>query len=233
MKNFGQRNFFVIIGPPGSGKGSLSSLLVDKCGWIQMSTGNLCRKHVDQGTEIGKRIDFALKSGKLVDDSLITQLVAEWVDQQSKNASIILDGYPRTVAQADAFNQLMIQGLQGMAKLNVVKLVITDDLVIERLNGRLVCSNRDCQAVYSMISGALLAPKNDSICDKCGVNVSRRSDDSLETVLQRLKTYYEHEKTLINFYENHGHQVKMLDVNKSLPEIVSDFEGLFRAEQYL
>jgi len=228
-----QRSFFILMGPPGSGKGTLSRLLVNKHGWIQMSTGNLCRKHIDEGSEIGRRIDFALKSGKLIDDRLITKLVMEWVNQQPKSAWIILDGYPRTVTQAQAFDDVVSHELQSSAALNIVRLKISDGVVIERLGRRLVCGNKDCQAVYSAVGASSLAPKNDAMCDACGAHVERRIDDDLETITQRLKTYYEHEKTLLDFYKTRGHQVKMLDVNKDVSGILLDFEKLIRAERHL
>lgn len=103
-----QEKIFIFIGPPGSGKGSLSSLCTQKFGWKQLSTGNLCIKHIANETSIGKKIDFAIKSGKLIEDDLITQMITEWFTNQSVNSlAVILDGYPRTVEQARFFDDFI------------------------------------------------------------------------------------------------------------------------------
>src|SRR5438105_2140053 len=100
-------NIFIFLGPPGSGKGSVSRLCIKDLGWVQLSTGNLCRKHIAKQTEIGKEIDFAIKSGKLVSDDLITNMVLEWFQKDFDDShTVILDGYPRTIMQAQAFTKL-------------------------------------------------------------------------------------------------------------------------------
>ena len=107
-----KKSVFIFIGPPGSGKGTLSHLCVSSLRWVQLSTGNLCRKHIAEQTEIGKQIDFALKSGKLVSDSLINAMVHDWFSMTIQEAdNIILDGYPRTVAQAEALHEYLQKNL--------------------------------------------------------------------------------------------------------------------------
>lgn len=221
--------FYVLIGPPGSGKGTLAEMLVRELNWHQLSTGNLCRKHIAQGTSLGQQIDFAIKSGKLVSDELIVDMVAQWIEQQPEGANIILDGFPRTVEQARSFMQML--GTQfSSAKLDVVRLNLADEAVIERLYGRAVCTNKDCQMVYSLAKGSSLAPKQDKICDKCSSLLERRADDTIETIKDRLATYYHHEKPLVNFYADHGRMVHELDVNKQLDQIFKDFTNVVGVE---
>ena len=103
-----QKNLIVFMGPPGAGKGSLSQLCVDEFGWVQLSTGFLCRKHIAAQTTIGRQIDFFIKSGKLVDDSLIVDMVEEWLAEQiDQQRGVILDGFPRSVVQAQALDEIL------------------------------------------------------------------------------------------------------------------------------
>jgi len=144
------KDIYLFMGAPGSGKGSLAQQCVQKLGWKQLSTGNLCRMHVNEQTEIGKQIAFSIQSGKLIPDELITAMVVEQFNQMAKDSSaVILDGYPRTLAQADALDDALKNQFNTW-NLHVIRLVIADDIIIDRLNRRLVCQNQECQAVYSL-----------------------------------------------------------------------------------
>jgi adenylate kinase len=219
-------DIFVFIGPPGSGKGSLSNLCSIKLGWVQLSTGNLCRKHIAEKTEIGKQIDFAIKSGKLVSDSLVTSAVEDWFRQNLSQAqAVILDGYPRTVAQAKALQELI---LKGPFKLNliIVRFAIPDEKVLLRLCSRFICENISCQAIYSLASGSALKPKKHMSCDACGGALIRRKDDDEEAVIERLKIYHRHEQDLLNFYERTKQPIKEVQVEKPLDEVFEEFKNL-------
>ncbi len=170
------KDLIVFIGPPGAGKGSLSQLCTSQFGWMQLSTGFLCRKHIAEQTPIGKQIDFSMKSGKLVDDALIVQMVEEWlVAHASEYHGIILDGFPRTVTQAQALAALLSKKVP-FCRLNVVRLTACDTTIVERLASRFVCENKDCQKVYSVADGAL-QPHKMGKCDDCSSSLVRRSDD--------------------------------------------------------
>jgi adenylate kinase len=216
------KNVFIFIGPPGSGKGSLSQECIKKFGWKQLSTGALCRKHINEQTETGQKIDFAIKSGKLVSDELVVDMVQEWLldNDQCFNA-LILDGFPRTVTQAEALHKLLVQKINSY-KLNVVKLFISDETVIKRIAGRLVCKNNDCQAVYSEVCENL-GPSQPMTCDSCMNSLIRRNDDALTAVHDRLRTYYMHEKNLIEFYNKNGFVINKVDVEKPLNQVFEDF----------
>lgn len=219
------KNVYIFIGPPGSGKGTLSYLCVRTLGWVQLSTGNLCRKHIAEQTEIGKQIDFALKSGKLVSDDLINAMVHDWFAstiQESDN--IILDGYPRTVKQAEALLNFLKEKLSHV-NVRIIRFFISDNTVISRICGRLVCQNKDCQEVYSLNPGARV-PAQDMKCDVCSSDLGRRNDDVVSAVHDRLQTYHKHEKDLLEFYEQTNFITKELCVDKHFDEVFDDFKKL-------
>ena len=217
-------NVLLFLGPPGSGKGTLSQLCIEKLKWRQLSTGNLCRKHIAQKTKIGNEIDFAIKSGKLVSDSLIVTMVKQWFDQVSiSDNTIIFDGFPRTLHQAELLEQL-VQDLDNLT-LTVVRFVIPKKTIINRLCERFICQDNECQAVYSMISGSSFAPQKEGVCDTCQSILIKRSDDTKESIEQRLETYQVHECKLLDFYKNTEHSIIELQVDKSLQEIYTDFLG--------
>ena len=220
------RSVFIFIGPPGSGKGSLSKLCVDQFDWAQLSTGNLCRKHISKQTDIGKRIDFAIKSGKLVSDDLIVKMVNEWLEECiAAKECVILDGFPRTVAQAEALSSLLKDRFSFL-DFNIVKLIIEDEKIVARLSGRYICNNDSCQAIYSLVEGSLLAPVKNMLCDVCHGPLIRRSDDTEESIRERLKTYHKHEKKLLLFYKDQKQKVTECYVDKPLNSVFDDFKTL-------
>ena len=124
------KQLVIFLGPPGSGKGSLSQLCVENFGWKQLSTGYLCRKHIKEQTEIGKQIDFLIKSGKLISDKLIIDMVEQWLQESMRQSSfIILDGFPRNIAQAEAFHEIIDKKL-SFFKIEIFKLFVSDEIVV-------------------------------------------------------------------------------------------------------
>jgi len=217
---------YVFIGPPGAGKGSLSQKCINEFGWDQLSTGFLCRQHISRGTEIGQHIDFAIKSGKLISDSLITQMVEEWLSTKiSAIDGVILDGFPRTLDQAQALHTLLEKKFQN-CQLHIIRLELDDEVIVNRLSARLVCQDKNCQQVYSSLKGSSLKPKVNMQCDLCEGPLGRRHDDEPETVRKRLSTYYEHEKPLVDFYSQQGTPMINMKVDKSLNEILDEFKKL-------
>ena len=221
-----KKNILIFIGPPGSGKGSLSELCVKRLGWAQLSTGNLCREHIANQTEIGKQIDFAIKSGKLVSDGLIVDMVSDWLQKSlASKEYVIFDGFPRTVAQAEAFDALM-KGKFKDSHLRVVRLLIDDETIVARILGRYICQNDKCQAVYSLVKGSSLAPKKAGECDVCGSALIRRTDDNEVSIKERLQTYHQHEKKLLDFYRKGEKSIVELRADKPLEEVFEAFKAL-------
>lgn len=224
------KSIIILIGPPGSGKGTISRLCIEKLGCAQLSTGNLCRKEIAEGTEIGKQIDFALKSGKLVSDSLISEMVEDWLfEKRDAGQAIILDGYPRTVAQANRLHELLQHDLTDYA-VYIIRLHISDEAIIARLFGRYVCENRECQAVYSALKDSPLAPKKDMVCDICSHPLIRRKDDKEDSIKERLITYHQHEQALLDFYASKGQLVIDFDADRPFNQLFGEFEQLVGIE---
>lgn len=221
-----EKFIYLFMGPPGSGKGSLAKLCIKEFGWHQLSTGNLCRQHIAHQTEIGKQIDFAIKSGKLISDNLVVAMVHEWlVKIFDVTSGIILDGFPRTVAQAEALDDL-IETTFNVINLKLVKLVVPSEEIVDRLSGRYICKNNNCQAVYSLRVNSALRPKNGFMCDECFSELVRRSDDEAESVRERLKIYYDHEQNLLNYYHNKQRVITQVDGIHSLERVFENFKCL-------
>ncbi len=218
------RKVFIFSGPPGSGKGSLSQLCVTQLGFKQISTGDLCRQHIEKHTEIGKKIDFIIKSGKLIPDSLITKMVYEWFLMHAEDgASVILDGYPRTVVQAEAFYAMTVDGTLPL-RVGVMQLVIEDAIVVKRLSSRQTCKNKECQAVYSTLPASNLLSQKAGICDRCEYEVEQRKDDMPEVIQERLRVYHQHEQELLKFYKKAGYKIIEIDGDKPLQNMFLQFQ---------
>ena len=221
----------IFVGPPGSGKGSISYLCQQKLGFTPLSTGDLCRWHISQMTPLGQVIDLAIKSGKLVPDELITDMVGRWLEEQTAGEprGIIFDGFPRTVAQARALSAFLIQKVSQLDPL-VVRFKVADETVVRRLAGRYVCTNKKCQRVYSALPGSSFAPRGGLQCDECGGELARRPDDEETLVRERLRIYYEHEKPLVEECRQAGWPLVELDVERAPEEV---FENLKRVTGFV
>ena len=219
-------NIIIFIGPPGSGKGSLSHLCVKDLDWIQLSTGNLCRKHIAQNSPIGQKIDFAIKSGKLIEDDLIVSMVSEWLQENGmQNKHIILDGFPRTVAQAEELDKLLRDKFASV-QIHTVKLDVSSDTVIKRLSARFICPNDACQAVYSTLIGSGLKSQDLYRCDECSRVLVSRSDDTIEAIKERLVLYYTYEQMLLDYYKHKNQFIGEINVEQSLSNVFQDFRLL-------
>ena len=218
LETNGGKDIYIFLGPPGSGKGSLSQLCVKRLGWQQLSTGNLCREYIAQQSEIGKQIDFAIKSGKLIPDSLMLEMVNEWLAQTLSNQpAVIFDGFPRTVPQARALHEL-IESLKDV-RMNILRMDITHEEVVSRLLARAICQNNKCQSVYSIHKHSTQQPKQPMTCDECESPLIRRSDDEESAIYERLKIYAAHERELRDFYESVGKPIQVISSNEPLETV--------------
>lgn len=212
------KDIFILVGPPGSGKGSLSRLCVQRLGWHQISTGNLCRQHIANKTEIGNKIDFLIKSGKLIPDELVINMVADWLDVElGISEPAILDGFPRTISQISALHTLL-SNYQNI-RVHVVKMAINSDTVLKRMLSRIICKNSNCQAIYSELDG------NDCICKECGDALMKRSDDSLESIKTRLSDYSKTEEAMLDEFKKMDYPIIMLNVEQPLENVYKEFIG--------
>ena len=182
----------VILGAPGAGKGTQAGLLADRLGIPTISTGNLLRAAMQQGTELGKQVKEAMDAGKLVSDELIIQLVKERLGQEDCKDGYLLDGFPRTLAQAKA--------LSGFAKIDgALSIEVSDSEIEHRMEGRRICSK--CQATYHVEDNP---PKVEGICDKCGGQLVIRKDDTHDVVENRLHIYHEETEPVKEYYRQEG-----------------------------
>ena len=224
-----QKNIFIFMGAPGSGKGTLSSICKKKFGWKQLSTGDLCRNHMQDQTEIGKQITSIIEAGELVADDIIALMVKEWLlGLKDINENIIFDGYPRTLSQAKTFCEILINDLKGFQAW-IVRLDVSAEVIVERLLSRAICVNKECQAVYSTIPNSVHSSKKYMICDACGRNLKRRIDDTEESIVHRISVYRKHEQDIIDFFMkdsglcNDSHLIE-LNGNQTIEEILNDFK---------
>lgn len=220
------KQIFVFLGPPGAGKGTLSQQCVKELGWKQLSTGDLCRQNIADRTELGQQIDFFIRSGKLIPDALMIDMVEEWLLKRLNEMEVlILDGFPRTVVQAQALSVLLNKPVFANVRVSIVQLVVDDEVVTRRLLSRLVCPNKQCGVVYS-IENEDLRPRVAMMCDRCsGVSLVIRSDDTAESVKHRLAVYHKHAQELVNYYREHvSGGVISLEANKPLRDVFSDFK---------
>ena len=180
----------ILLGAPGAGKGTQAELLTEKLGIPSISTGNMLREAMANGSDLGKQVRSYMDSGSLVPDELILGIVAERVSQPDCKNGFILDGVPRTLAQAQAMDAA------GIQIDHVVSLEVDDDDIAGRMAGRRVCTH--CGASYHIVSNP---PKTEGVCDLCGGAVAIRKDDEPETVKHRLQVYHASTEVLKDYYE--------------------------------
>lgn len=187
----------VLLGAPGSGKGTQAKLLVEKYKIPQMSTGDLLRAEVSAGTELGKRAKAAMDAGQLVTDEVVLGMIQARLSKPDAKAGFILDGFPRNIPQAQSLDAMLARLGQP---LQLALLVDVDaDVLLKRLTGRRTCGS--CGAIYNIYFSA---PKTSNKCDKCGSSLTHRSDDNEQTVGNRLKVYQQQTAPLVNYYKAQG-----------------------------
>lgn len=188
----------ILLGPPGAGKGTQAQRLVDAHNIPQLSTGDMLRAAVAAGTETGIRAKSIMDAGKLVSDDVVNAIVSERIDEPDCANGFILDGFPRTLAQADAVEEML---KSKNTKLDaVVELRVDDDAMVDRVAGRFTCAG--CGTGYH---DTLNAPAVDGVCDKCGSKeFKRRPDDNAEAMRTRLQVYYKDTSPLIGYYYAKG-----------------------------
>ena len=214
----------IFIAPPAAGKGTHSEWLKDKYNYEHISTGDLLRKAISEGTELGKRIDELIAHGNYVDDETMIALIKEKLSSSSNTKPFILDGFPRTMTQAKALDDLLKE--LEISKLVVIYLNIDSDEAEKRALGRLYCPS--CNKGYNIYYEAL-KPKVDNTCDYCGELLLRRSDDNSESFKQRYITYIDNTLPIISYYQSKGILKEVL-VNKEASLIFKEIEQILSEE---
>jgi adenylate kinase len=209
----------ILLGPPGAGKGTQAEALVKRHGLVQLSTGSMLRSAVEAGTEVGRIADPIMKSGGLVPDDIVIGAIAHRIAQPDCKNGFILDGFPRTLAQAAALDELLAKSHMNLD--SVVELKVDDEALVGRISGRYSCAK--CGAGYHDTNKR---PKVAGVCDVCGsTEFVRRADDNAETVQKRLMAYYRETAPLIGYYFAKG-TLKSVDGMAPIGDITRSIEAL-------
>lgn len=208
----------VLLGPPGAGKGTQAVRLVEKYEIPHISTGDIFRKNIKEGTELGKKAQEYMNAGALVPDELVVDLVKDRLQQDDCKNGFLLDGFPRTIFQAEKLDEFLSESNQKMDI--VINLKVEKEALIKRLTGRRVC--KGCGASYHIVN---IPPKKEGVCDICGGELIQRKDDNIETVENRINVYEEQTAPLIGYYKEAGSLVDF-DGEASLNEV---FDAIVQA----
>lgn len=208
----------VLLGPPGAGKGTQAVRLVEKYEIPHISTGDIFRKNIKEGTELGKKAQEYMNAGALVPDELVVDLVKDRLQQDDCKNGFLLDGFPRTIFQAEKLDEFLSESNQKMDI--VINLKVEKEALIKRLTGRRVC--KDCGASYHIVN---VPPKKEGVCDICGGELIQRKDDNIETVENRINVYEDQTAPLIRYYKEAGSLVDF-DGEASLDEV---FDAIVQA----
>jgi len=209
---------FALFGPPGSGKGTQAKILVQKLGVPQLSTGDMLREAIKQGSSLGLKAKEFMNEGQLVPDSLMIDLIRNRIKESDCESGFMLDGFPRTVAQAEALDRMLAD--QKLTMDHVVNFVVDRNELVERLSGRLVCSK--CGASYHETTKS---PRRPGKCDVCDGPVVKREDDTPAVVETRLETFLSSTKPVEDFYRSKG-RLREVDAQGSESDI---FERIINA----
>ena len=211
----------IMLGAPGAGKGTQAAKICDHYGIPHISTGDIFRANIKGGTELGKKAKSYMDAGQLVPDELVCDLVADRIAQEDCAKGYVLDGFPRTIVQAEALDAAVEKlGYKMDAAVNVD---VPDDAIVSRMGGRRACVK--CGATYHIVN---LPPKTEGICDNCGSELILRDDDKPETVKTRLDVYHAQTQPLIAYYEKAG-ILKTVDGTKDADDVFADIRKALEA----
>lgn len=189
--------FIIMLGAPGTGKGTVGKLLSEKLGLVHISSGEIFRSYIKKHDKLGEEIEKYVSKGNLVPDELSIEIVKKRLEEPDVKNGAILDGFPRTEKQAVVLEDFLKE--RGEKIDIAVELDLSDEEIIDRIVKRRTCTNKHCREIYNL---DFKPPMQEGICDKCGSTLVQREDDNEETVKNRLKTYHEISDGLINFYKN-------------------------------
>ena len=208
----------IMLGAPGAGKGTQAIMISEKYGIPHISTGDIFRANIKNGTELGKKAREYMDQGLLVPDELTCDLVVDRISRDDCSKGYILDGFPRTIPQAQALDRALDNMKTSLDY--AIDVDVPDENIVNRMSGRRACPG--CGATYHVV---FRAPQKEGICDECGEKLITRSDDLPETVQKRLSVYHEQTQPLIDYYEKKG-ILKTVDGTKHVEEVFSDITSI-------
>lgn len=208
----------LFIAPPAAGKGTFSDLIKNKYGYTHVSTGDLLREEVKSGSELGKMLSDKMSKGELISDDLIKEILEKKLETINKNKPFIMDGYPRTIEQAKAYEEILEKLNLDLGK--VIYLKIDKETGLKRVLGRLTCPK--CKKGYNKLTGYNM-PKVEWVCDECNVELESRKDDTEEAYNVRYDTYMRETQPLIDYFKNKGNLIE-IDSTKDADSTMKEIE---------
>ncbi len=207
----------IFLGPPGSGKGTQAKRLMETRNWPQLSTGDLLREEIQQGSELGKKAKAFMDRGELVPDDVMIGMIAQRIDSNAYQKGCVFDGFPRTLPQAEALDEALSKRERSID--HVILFEISDSVLVPRLTGRRTCQS--CGEVYHLLSKP---PKTPETCDRCGKKaLKQRSDDREEVVGNRLTVYRKQTAPLVTYYEEQG-KLKKINADQDFDEVTKSLK---------
>lgn len=213
----------ILLGPPGAGKGTQAAGIVEKYNIPHISTGDIFRKNIKEGTELGKKAKGFIDQGLLVPDELTVGLVTDRISQPDCKNGFMLDGFPRNVAQAQHLDKYLKE--VGISLDKVVNIEVDKDILVGRAVGRRIC--KSCGATYHV---EFKPPKVDGVCDVCGGELYQRADDNEETVSKRIQVYLDETKPLVNYYSQEG-IIANINGQQSIDKVFADIVNALGSEK--
>ncbi len=211
----------IMLGAPGAGKGTQAKMIADKFGIPHISTGDIFRANIKNGTELGKKAKEFMDKGQLVPDELTVEILLDRVAQDDCKNGYVLDGFPRTIPQADVLDKELTK--LGDKVDFAINVDVPDENIVRRMSGRRACLK--CGATYHIEH---IPPKQEGICDTCGSELVQRDDDKPETVLNRLKVYHDQTQPLIEYYDSKN-ILKTVDGTKDMQEVFNSIVNILNA----
>jgi adenylate kinase len=212
----------ILLGPPGAGKGTQAKRLEDRHGLVQLSTGDMLRALVASGVPLGQQAKEIMAAGKLMPDELMIEMIADRISKPDCATGFILDGFPRTVPQAEALDRML--GEKGLKLDHVIEMKVDDAALVERITGRYTCAK--CGQGYH---NKFQTPKADGVCDVCGsTEFTRRADDNAETVTTRLAAYHKQTAPILPYYKERG-VLETVDGMADIDVVTEHIEALLKA----
>lgn len=212
----------ILLGPPGAGKGTQAQRIVRKHGLIQLSTGDMLRAVVAAGSDLGKEAKRVMDAGQLMPDELMIRMISERIEQPDCRGGFILDGFPRTIPQAEALDRMLAE--KGLELDSVIAMKVDEEALVRRITGRYTCAN--CGAGYH---DSFQRPEVDGVCDHCGgTEITRRADDNEETVRTRLEAYRAQTEPILPYYREKG-ILRSVDGMASIDAVADEIETTLAA----